>query len=430
MAEEKEPAPKLKGWLKTVVGTLGGLLSGAVAMYATAAFNQVVKPAKPVANFKYDAAGSSVTFQNLSGTGQGWWDFGDGSALEPLANRAVVTHKYTRAGDYAVKLSLQNILGEEAERSVVVHVDPAGAASADGPPQVASLQAEAISPGSFAPATFRLIGKVKNAQLCLLDFGDERPPEVLSGANADRLVTFKEAGGHIVKLTAINGPRVDTKTEIVNVEEAPTGTVSAELKISDTAHRLVSRERGIELHAGTPLPADDGFLITDVSVPTSGQPLAMQGQTELALDPATVGHKNARDLKLQILDGGKAVQLTGEAKNWRGQPQPLKLTLILTEQKREPVTQERDTSTMLAVPIGKPSTASAALPSVPGDWVDIQRRASLRLTDGDKLLWQGQVPGSAAIAIGKRSCLLTVTAANGQVLLNLRDASAAAPSAN
>jgi hypothetical protein len=231
---------------------------------------------------------------------------------------------------------------------------------------------------------------------------------------------------------AINGPRVDTKTEIVNVEESPTGTISAVLKISDTAHRLVVRERGLELHAGAPQPADDGFLITDVSVPTNGQPIAMQGKTELPLDPAAVGQKNARDLKLQILDGGKSLQLTGEpGKNWRGQPQPLKLTLILTEQKREPVTQERETSTTVAVPVGRqPSTASAALPSVPGDWVEIQRRASLRLLDGDKVLWEGPVPGSAPLAIGHRSCLLTTTAAKGQVFLNLRDAAAATPAAN
>jgi hypothetical protein len=68
---------------------------------------------------------------------------------------------------------------------------------------------------------------------------------------------------------------------------------------------------------------------------------------------------------------------------------------------------------------------------VPGDWVDIQRRASLRLTDGDKLLWEGPVPGSASVAIGHRSCRLTVTAANGQVFVCLRDAAAsAAPAAN
>src|SRR5579871_2432740 len=118
---EKEPAPK-RGWLKTIAGTVGGLLSGAAVMYLTAAFNQVVKPAKPVANFKYEFTGVTVRFQNLSGSGQGWWDFGDGSALEPVANRDAVTHTYARPGDYTVKLSLQNILGEESERSVTVHL--------------------------------------------------------------------------------------------------------------------------------------------------------------------------------------------------------------------------------------------------------------------------------------------------------------------
>jgi PKD repeat protein len=429
---EKESAPR-RNWWKTIVGTAGGLLSGAVAMYATAAFNEVVKPAKPVANFKYDTSGNSVRFQNLSGTGQGWWDFGDGSALEPVADRPTVTHTYNRAGDYTVKLSLQNILGEEADRSVSLHLDPASN-TAGGPPKVASLEAESICPGAYAPATFKLIGKVQNAQLCLLDFGDERPPEILSGGDTERLVTFKEAGGHIVKLMAINGTQVDTKTEIVNVEEAPSGTVSAVLTINDSAARVVSQQRGIELHADNPQNASDGFLITDISIPAGEQSITLKGQTELDLDPVLLGLKNARNLKLQLQGGGKSVELTGDAgKDWRGRSQPLKVTLVLTEQKRVTVTQDGLTSTTtLAMPAGQQSsTADVAMPAVPSDWIDIKRQARLKLLDGDKVLWEGVLPSSVSFANGKRTCLLAVTAANGKVHLDLRDTSPPiTPSAN
>jgi PKD repeat protein len=427
-----ETAPK-RNWVKTIVGTAGGLLSGAVAMYATAAFNQVVKPAKPVANFKYDCTGSAVRFQNLSGTGQGWWDFGDGSALEPVADRPTVTHTYARPGDYTVKLSVQNILSDEAERSVTVHIDPTSN-TADGPPKVASLEAEPVSPGAYAPATFKLVGKVQNAQLCLLDFGDERPPEVLSDANTERLVTFKDPGGHIVKLMAINGTRVDTKTEIVNVEEAPTGTISAVLTISDSAAKVVTQQRGIELHADVPQNASDGFAITDISIPAGEQSITLKGQSELELDPVLLGLKNATNLKLQLQNGGRSVELTGEAgKNWRGQPQPLKVTLVLTEQKRVAVSQDGLTSTTtLAMPAAQqPSTADVALPSVPSDWIDIKRQAKLKLLDGEKVLWEGLLPSSVSFANGKRTCLVSVTASNGQVHLDLRDtAPAATPSAN
>jgi PKD repeat protein len=432
---EKEPAPaKGKGWLKTVLGTAGGLLSGAVAMYATAAFNEVVKPAKPIANFKYDAKGNALTFQNLSGTSQGWWDFGDGSALEAVAGRDRVTHTYPRSGDYSVKLSLQNILGEEAERSVTVHVDPAGTTAADGPPQVTSLEAEPVSPGAYAPATFKVVAKVQNAHLCVLDYGDDRPPEVLTEATAERLVTFKDPGGHVVKLVAINGKRLDTKSEIVNVEEAPTGTVSAMLTISDTAARVVSQQQGIELHADSPQAATSGYTITAVNVPATGQSLALNGQTEVDLDPVALGLKNARNLKLQLVNGGQAVQLTGEpGKDWKGREQPLKVTLILTEHARQTVKQDGLTSTTtLALPAGKPSTADVAMPGVPSDWVDVKRQARLKMLDGDKVLWEGVLPRNVLFAVGKRICLLGVTAADGKVHLELRDTTTptAPPAAN
>jgi PKD repeat protein len=429
---DKEAAPQ-PGWWKTIFGTVGGLLSGAVAMYATAAFNQVVKPAKPVANFKYDSSGSTVHFQNLSGTGDGWWDFGDGSALEPLANRGIVAHTYLRPGDYTVKLSVQNILGEEADRSVSVHVDPSGT-STDTPPKVATLDAEPVSPGAYAPATFKLVGKVQNAQLCLLDCGDERPPEILTGNAPERLVTFKEPGGHVVKLMAINGSQVDTKTEIVNVEESPSGTISAVLTISDAAARIISQQRGIELHADHPQNASDGFLITDLSVPTSEEPLTLKGQTELDINPLSIGQKNATNVKIVVLEGGKSVELTGDpGKDWRGRPLPLKVTLVVTEQKRVAVKQDGLTSTTtLALPAGpQASTADVALPSVPSDWIDIKRVATLKLLDGDKTLWEGALPSSVSFSVGKRTCLMAVTAANGRVHLDLRDAvPISAPMAN
>jgi PKD repeat protein len=359
---ESEPVAK-KGWLKTVLGTVGGLVSGAVVMYATAAFNEVVKPSKPVANFKYDATGTTVQFHNLSGASQGWWDFGDGSALEPVAGRDSVTHTYSRVADYTVKLSLQNILGEETERSVTVHLDAPGAGAA-GPPQVAALEAVPVSPGSYAPATFKLVSKVQNAQLCLLDYGDERAPEVLSGAAAsERLVT---------------------------------GVVVA-----------------------TP----------------GGQQIAMAaGQATLDMDATALGIKGGRNLRLQLVNGGKAVRFSGEpGKTSKGQPLPARISLVVTEQRRQPAGQSGVTSsTTLALPVGRqPSKADVALPSVPADWVDITRLARLKLSDGDKVLWEGAVPGSASVVIGKRAYQLTATASDGQVHLDLRDpASGAAPAAN
>lgn len=431
----EEKAPK-KDWLKTILGTLGGLFSGAVVMYATAAFNQVVKPAKPLANFKYDYVGNTVRFQNLSGSSQGWWDFGDGSPLEPIADRDTVLHAYTRPGDYTVKLTVQNILGDQSDRSVTVHVDPAGGDPTAAPPQVASLEAASVSPGAYAPATFKVVCKSQNAQFCLIDYGDERPPEILTGTSAERLVTFKQPGGHAIKLIAVNGSRLDTKTEIVNVEEAPSGMLSAVLTITDTATRITPRTQWLALYPGNTVAASPDCLITAVSVKAAGQWMQMAaGTTEMELEPAELGLKTTRDLKLEVVNGGKAVQLTGESlKNWRGQAYaPEEVKVKLTEQQRQSVGQDGVTcSTTLAMPAGtQASVAGVPLPGVPADWQEVKRLARLRLAEGDKTLWEGQVPATATFTVGKRSLMLSVTAdaAKGQLHLDLRDLTAA-PAAN
>src|SRR5262245_22466169 len=102
---------KLFGWIKAGVTGLFGLVSGAVLVYFTPLVDRVIKPGKPVANFKVEADGLKVAFHNRStGGGDGWWDFGDGSALEPfLSNEDAVTHTYAKPGVYTAKLSLRNL---------------------------------------------------------------------------------------------------------------------------------------------------------------------------------------------------------------------------------------------------------------------------------------------------------------------------------
>ena len=52
---------KGRRWIKTVLGMVGGMLSGAVVMYATACLDNAVKPAKPVPNFRVQHEGRTVT---------------------------------------------------------------------------------------------------------------------------------------------------------------------------------------------------------------------------------------------------------------------------------------------------------------------------------------------------------------------------------
>ena len=152
MAEKEEASGKKKGggWLKAVLGTLGGLLSGAVVMYFSAYIDKAVKPAKPVPNFRVEHEGRTVHFQNLSPGYTGWWDFGDGTELVPAdASHESIDHAYERPGDYSVKLSLSNLLGEESERTVALHVeDPPEAKQ----PKVVSLEAVRRQPRQRRPS--------------------------------------------------------------------------------------------------------------------------------------------------------------------------------------------------------------------------------------------------------------------------------------
>src|SRR5919197_2762134 len=220
---EATPGSKKGAWLKAAIGTLAGLFSGAVMMYLSPLFDKVLKPAKPVANFAVEHEGTTVTFHNRSMHGQsGWWDFGDGSPLEPVvAGQEVVTHTYTSPGDYTAKLSVRNLIGEPDERTVTLHLD----GTHGEPPAILALDASPVSPGSYAPATFHVVSKVKNAQVCVWELGDDQPLEIQTdpAGTQDRMVTFARPGGYVIKLAAVNGDQAVEKSEIVNVLEPPPG---------------------------------------------------------------------------------------------------------------------------------------------------------------------------------------------------------------
>src|SRR5947209_20465845 len=97
---------KLRAKVVALVSTAAGLLSGAALMYVSPLVDHFVKPGAPVANFGVDKDGLRIIVHNQSSGGhEGWWDFGDGSALEPFApDKTTFEPKYGAAGQYPVKL--------------------------------------------------------------------------------------------------------------------------------------------------------------------------------------------------------------------------------------------------------------------------------------------------------------------------------------
>src|SRR5207253_7470109 len=163
MAEES----KSRGWVKAMFGAMAGVVSGAVFMYISPIVDRVVKPTKPLANFAVEINGLQVTLHNRSLGGDGFWDFGDGSALEPTTPDAeFVTHTYAKPAIYSVKLSVRNFLGDISERAVPIDLK-----SAAGAPAILSLEATPVCPRAIAPATFRLTSTAQNVETCVWDFG-------------------------------------------------------------------------------------------------------------------------------------------------------------------------------------------------------------------------------------------------------------------
>ncbi len=236
-----EGGKKGGGWFKTILGTVGGLLSGAVVMYFGAWVDKAVKPAKPVPNFRLEHEGRVVHFQDLSPGFAGWWDFGDGTELIPAdSGHESIDHTYDRPGDYTVKLSLSNLLGEESNRTVALHVeDPPESKQ----PQVVSLDAVRVSPGTGAPALFKVTAKTTNAPSCIWDVSDERPLEVVSDetASQERLVQFDKAGNYVIELVAVNENLWDRKTASVCVTQPPAGGVGVVLAWTDAGTWVKTR---------------------------------------------------------------------------------------------------------------------------------------------------------------------------------------------
>jgi PKD repeat protein len=416
----ENPAGKIPGWLKAAFGTLAGLMSGAFMMYLSPLLDKVVKPAKPVANFAVDLQGLKVQFHNRSSTkADGWWDFGDGAPLEPLvAAQESVLHTYTKPGTYTVKLTLRNILNEESERSVTINLD---SGPSNEPPAILSLDAVPISPGSYAPATYRLITKTKNVSLCVWDIDEDRPLEFVSDppADQDRLVTFNHPGGYVVKLAAVNGKHAAEKSVIVQVMEPPPGTVTAWVHVCETMTHVEKTDRSVMLTETFTAPTGDIQAIYR-TIP------ARQGYEITAAQPVATNSSKLHNLQMNVSPDRQAVILTGELLKEEGGltqtnlPQsPVPIAIHLSEERK----------TLLACPtvpatatLTVPGSSVLTLPTTPCNCTDRKRQFHFELRDGDHVIWQGsQLPTNALVSIGNRHYVLTATPIGDQVRIDLQD---------
>lgn len=408
MAEQKS----LRGWFKTILGTVAGLASGAAAMYLSPLVNGIIKPGKPLANFAVETDGLTATFHNRY-SGEGWWDFGDGSPLEPATiSQDSVTHTYPKAGAYPAKLIVRNYVGEEHERSVSLDVTVASQTVVQ--PAITALEAVPITSDRTAPATFRIVAQTTNAERCLWDFGGDKPLEVAteSLARQERFITFATPGTHVIQAVALSGNNAVRRTVTVQVEQQRSDTLVAKLKVTDRGTRSEKRQQtesvpitltkqsGSSVAIDRKVSARYGATIRDAQI--------------AATDPAF------KNLKAVISPDRRSVQLTGSLSPTSAMmqaPNPPSIPLVLTCERH---------SKMLAAPVEVtasvtiPGTVSLPLPPLPADGAQAQRSLVLELHSAGGQTWQQPLPSSATpLDFGNKRFAISTAANDREVRIDI-----------
>ena len=358
MAEKEATETKKKGWLKAFLGTVAGIVSGAAVMYITPLVNKAIQPPKPVANFKVDPpSGLTVRIQNLSNVDKGDWDFGDGSPLQPVGSEnEIITHEFPGPGDYSVKLSVQNILNEENDRTVVVKL--AGTSTEPQPPQITRLTAVPLISGNVvAPASFQVSCDVQDAQVCVWAVSDGRVKVIQETvATHEHVVVFPNPGHYTIKMVAVNGSGDAEKSVDVDVMAPPSGpgVLRAVVTVTDTGKRLTKRQAtATTIHAHFPQQQKEnlfkidrevraalgGYTIGDVVIPLPGnKEIRMGRNSAVALDGKVLGIPAARDLRLTLSPDRQSLKVTGElVRDDVAKPPVFVLPLEIIEQREVPV---------------------------------------------------------------------------------------------
>jgi len=298
-----------RGWgiFKAIGGGAVGLATGVAGVYSTALIDNFAKPPKPIANFSCSSEGLTVTCQVQASGTSGWWDFGDGTALEPFdATDKSVSHTYAKPGHYPVKLVVRNFVGEDNERTVNVDLTVPSAATSGGP-TISSLSVEPLG-GTTAPAMFRVKCELKNVKQAMLFSGQaELKPEVFSGTSTIvRDVVYERPGQFGLQLFGLNGDSADMKFAVINVAAPRPGVLSVVARIADRGERI---ERKSSLTTATvAVPAKPAGGFEKIVVPEAGWTFA-EAKLEKFTSPA------AKNVKAEVQPDKKSIKITGE---WTG----------------------------------------------------------------------------------------------------------------
>ena len=414
MAEEA-PKSRIPGWLKAGVSSIFGLVGGAVLMYVTPLVQNEVKPPDPVANFGFQAQGLAVTFQNRAANAtDGWWDFGDGSALEPYSpQQATITHSYAKPGSYSVKLSLNNLFNEKADRTVTVTVD-AGSV----PPAIDKLAVEQVSPG-----VFHLTANVKNAEQVIWLCGD-RPSESSStgsGEKQEHWVTIKDPGSYRFRVVAVGGNKQTVERmsdpQVVTMP-AIAGAPSATVTLTYEAVHVERKENMVPLRLAWKEGCRDS--VCPVAVEWRALPGYKIVKAELTDTTKNSRVRGIPDVK--VAPDGDKVMVSADL----NRPPLLNRLLPMTEHPVTiKVTQEKRSAPKvktwpLPLEVKVPGQTVVTFPTLGTDWLATRRQVTLDLAEGDRKIWSGpDMPVNRPLQLQGHPVMVSATVQNNQLVLTV-----------
>jgi len=413
MAKEKAKS-RIPGWLKAVASSVFGLVSGAMLMCLTPLVQNAVKPPDPVANFGFQAQGLAVTFQNRAANAtDGWWDFGDGTALEPFSpQQGTITHTYAKPGSYSVKLSLTNLFNEKADRTATVNVD-AGSAP---PPAIDDFRVEPIGAG-----VFHLIAKVKNADQVIWCCGEDKPLELSpeSGETQEHWVNIMKPGQYCFRVVAVAGKQsVEKRSEPqVVAMPAPTGAPSAMVTVTYEAVHVERKESVIPVR----LPWKNGCR--DSVCPVTVEWKALQGCQVVKAELVGTGKDaHVRGMPtVQIAPDSSKVIVSAEL----NRPSFLLVHFIPDYSVHIKVTQEArsaPTTRAWALPleVKVPGQTALPLPALSDYWQPTKRQVTLDLTEGDRKIWSGsEMPVNRPLQLQGHPVMVSAGVQNNQLVLTV-----------
>jgi PKD repeat protein len=385
------PAKKRFSLLKPILGGLAGLAAGVAGMYSNAIINTVAKPARPVANFSVTADGLTVHCQNHATGDSGWWDFGDGTPLEPFdAKQPSQPHTYAKPGSYSVKLIVRNFLSEENERTVPVELSkPSGGAAAANSPVISNFSVEPIGGATTSPATFRVRGEVRNAERVIWDLGGEKLEVTDAQGSFEKLVVFERPGNFPIQLTGLQDRTAVKQAAMVTVTQPRAGSMAVLMRTIDTGSRIERKD--IPETIALPLPPKGTkSMAFERTVP------ARPGFTMVAAKLGKAATGAVKNVKVELAPDRKAAKLTGEftatgeSTTKAAGGTDAMVSLVLTEEKS---TLETLPGNSVAVPFSSeggfvmgdwanaPMSALVQLPPAPPGVVNVQRKIEFQVRE-------------------------------------------------